>query len=73
MFINMVGMFVFFGGAAGLEQLIVSIYTSLTTFLLLPVALFIFMGEAMFHSGIATLLIETVDKWLGPVGWVYSQ
>jgi tripartite ATP-independent transporter DctM subunit len=65
MFINMVGMFVFFGGAAGLEQLIVSIYTSLTTFLLLPVALFILMGEVMFHSGIATLLIETVDKWLG--------
>ncbi|MFX0198296.1 MAG: TRAP transporter large permease subunit [Candidatus Hodarchaeota archaeon] len=65
MFINMVGMFVFFGGAAGLEQLIVSIYTSLTTFLLLPVALFIFMGELMFHSGIAPLLIETVDKWLG--------
>jgi len=65
MFINMVGMFIFFGGAAGLEQLIVSIYTSLTTFLLLPVALFIFMGELMFHSGIAPLLIETVDKWLG--------
>lgn len=65
MFINMVGMFVFFGGAAGLEQLIVSIYTSLTTFLLLPVALFILMGEVMFHSGIAPLLIETVDKWLG--------
>ena len=65
MFINMVGMFVFFGGAAGLEQLIVSVYTSLTTFLLLPVALFIFMGELMFHSGIAPLLIETVDKWLG--------
>ena len=65
MFINMVGMFIFFGGAAGLEQLIVSVYTSLTTFLLLPVALFIFMGELMFHSGIAPLLIETVDKWLG--------
>jgi len=65
MFINMVGMFVFFGGAAGLEQLIVSIYTSLTTFLLLPVALFILMGEVMFHSGIAPLLIQTVDKWLG--------
>lgn len=65
MLINLVGAFIFFGGAAGLEQLIVSIFTSLTTFLLLPVALFVLMGEVMFHSGIAPLLINTLDKCLG--------
>jgi tripartite ATP-independent transporter DctM subunit len=63
--ISIVGMYVFFGGAAGLEQLIISINTSLTTFVLLPVPLFIFMGELMFHSGMAPLLVETLDKWLG--------
>ncbi|UCE33938.1 MAG: TRAP transporter large permease subunit [Deltaproteobacteria bacterium] len=65
MLISVVGMYVFFGGAAGLEQLIISICTSLATFVLLPVPLFIFMGELMFHSGMAPLLIESVDKWLG--------
>jgi tripartite ATP-independent transporter DctM subunit len=65
MLISIVGMYVFFGGTAGLEQLIVSINTSLTTFVLLPVPLFIFMGELMFHSGMAPLLVEALDKWLG--------
>jgi len=65
MLISVVGMYVFFGGAAGLEQLIISICTSLATFVLLPVPLFIFMGELMFHSGMAPLLIQSVDKWLG--------
>jgi len=65
MFINVAGMFVFFGGMNGLEQLTISIYSTLTSFILLPVPLFILMGEVMFHSGIAPVLIRTVDKWLG--------
>jgi tripartite ATP-independent transporter DctM subunit len=65
MFINLIGMYIFFGGLAGLEHLITSIYTSLNSFILLPVPLFILMGEVMFHSGIAPVLIETLDKWLG--------
>ncbi|MFZ7111427.1 MAG: TRAP transporter large permease [Desulfatiglandales bacterium] len=65
MLINVVGMYVFFGGLTGLENLIDSVYTSLNTFILLPIPLFILMGEIMFHSGIAPVLIETIDKWLG--------
>jgi tripartite ATP-independent transporter DctM subunit len=67
MLINVVGMYFLFGGAAGLETLIDSIYTSLNSFVLLPVPLFILMGEVMFHSGIAPVLIETLDKWLGRI------
>jgi len=65
MLINVVGVLLFFGGTAGLGQLILSIYTSLATFVLLPVPLFILMGEVMFHSGLGTDLIDIVDKWLG--------
>jgi len=65
MLINVVGVLLFFGGTAGLGQLILSIYTSLATFVLLPVPLFILMGEVMFHSGLGTDLIGIVDKWLG--------
>ena len=60
-----VGAYVFFGGTIGLEHLILSIYSALATFVLLPVGLFIFMGELMFHSGIALNVIDVVDKWLG--------
>jgi tripartite ATP-independent transporter DctM subunit len=57
--------YVFFGGAMGLDQLIRSIYSALATFTLLPIPLFILMGELMFHSGIALLVIDVIDKWLG--------
>lgn len=67
MLINIVGMYLFFGGGPGLEQLIISIYSSLNTFILLPVPLFVLMGEVMFHSGIAPVLIETLDKWIGRI------
>jgi tripartite ATP-independent transporter DctM subunit len=39
----------------------------LNSFILLPVPLFILMGEIMFHSGIAPILIETLDKWIGRI------
>lgn len=65
MLINVVGVYTFFGGAPGLEQLIDSIYSSLTSFALLPVPLFILMGELMFHSGIAITVLDVLDKWFG--------
>lgn len=65
--ISVAGMYIFFGGSAGLEQLIISMYTTLNSFILVPIPLFILMGEVMFHSGIAPVLIKTLDKWLGRV------
>ena len=67
MLVSMVGMYVFFGGLAGLEQLILSIFTSLATFVILPIPLFILMGEILFHSGVAMTVIEILDKWLGRI------
>jgi len=63
--INIVGMYVFFGGTAGIEQLISSMYSTLNTFVLLPAPLFILMGEVLFHSGIAPILIKALDKFMG--------
>ncbi len=65
MVVNVVGVYIFFGGAMGLDQLIRSIYSALATFTLLPIPLFILMGELMFHSGIAFVVIDVIDKWLG--------
>jgi len=64
MAINVIAGFVFMGSAGG-DQLIRNIYTSLSTFTILPIPLFILMGEVMFHSGLGFEVIDTVDQWLG--------
>ena len=67
LFINIVGVYFLMGGEAGFSQLVRSIYRSVSTFALLPVPLFVLMGEVMFRSGIATNMMDTLDKWLGRI------
>jgi tripartite ATP-independent transporter DctM subunit len=63
--INVIGMYFLFGGMMGLQNLINSLYASLNSFILLPIPLFILMGEVMFQSKIAPTLIHVIGKWLG--------
>jgi tripartite ATP-independent transporter DctM subunit len=63
--INVAGIYFFWGGEAGLRQLVLSIYASLTNFILVPVPMFFLMGEIMFQSGVAMDVINALDKWLG--------
>ena len=63
--VNTIGVLIWWGGAPGLMQLILSIRESVTSFTLLPVPLFILMGEVMFQSGIGFRMIDTLEKWLG--------
>jgi len=65
LFINVAGAIVFFGWPGGLDQMILSIYSSLATFTIAPIPLFIVMGELMFHSGLGGNVVATVDQWLG--------
>jgi len=67
MLVNIVGVFLFWGGQIGLHQLILSIDSSVSTFVLVPVPMFILMGEVVFHSGIAFKMIEVLDEWIGRV------
>lgn len=63
--VNVAGVFVFFGGTVGAEQLVLSMFTSLGTPILVAIPLFILMGEVMFLSGLAPNMLDTLDKWLG--------
>ncbi|MGE5338452.1 MAG: TRAP transporter large permease [Gemmatimonadota bacterium] len=63
--VNVVGAYFFWNGTAGLGQLVMSVYDSVTTFALLPVPLFVLMGELMFRSGIAGRLMDVLDSWIG--------
>lgn len=63
--VNMTGVYLMWGGTSGFNQLVLSLESSISTFVLVPVPMFILMGSVMFHSGIASRMIEVIDQWLG--------
>ncbi len=63
--VNMVAAYFFLGGIAGLIGIVTGVFTSITTFTLLPVPFFILMGELIFHSGMGLNAVNVLDKWLG--------
>jgi len=63
--INAILGYILWGGTPGLQLLINNIFESVTIFTLLPVPLFILMGEVMYHSGLVVHLLDSIDKWLG--------
>ncbi|MDT8893459.1 TRAP transporter large permease [Halomonas sp. I1] len=63
--VNLVGAYVLLGGMSGVEQLVINTTGALTSFTLVPIAMFMIMGEVMFRSGIANDLLDTLDKWFG--------
>ncbi len=65
--INVVGVYIFWNGTAGFHQLVLSISASVTHFAILPVPLFILMGEVLFRSGIASKQMDVLDSWFGRV------
>ena len=64
LFVNILFAYIFWGDN-GFSQLILSIYRSLSLFSLVPVPLFILMGQVIFLYGISHNLMETMDKWVG--------
>ena len=62
---SLVGSTVYLGGHAGLHQLIYGSMQSVMSFTLLPVPLFIFMGELMFATRLGLLAINTLDALMG--------
>lgn len=65
--VNLVGAFVFMGGDKGMLQLMRNAADSVQSFALLPIPLFIFMGEVMFHTGVAGRAIDAVDRLIARV------
>lgn len=63
---NIFGILLFMG-SAGLKNITLGIFSSLTTFTITPVPLFIFMGELMYHSRIVDVTLDILDRWLGKI------
>jgi tripartite ATP-independent transporter DctM subunit len=65
--VNLIGAWVFMGGEIGVMQLVRNAAESVQSFALLPIPLFIFMGEIMFHTGVAGRAIDAVDRLIARV------
>jgi tripartite ATP-independent transporter DctM subunit len=64
---NLAGAYFFMGGDKGLMQLIRNAADSVQSFALMPIPLFILMGEVMFHTGVAGRAIDAVDRLIARV------
>jgi len=61
---DVMGILVFMG-APGLKNITLGIFSSLSIFTITPVPLFILMGELMYHSHVADVALDIMDRWLG--------
>jgi len=64
---NLLGAWLFMGGDSGVLQLVRNAVDSVQNFALLPIPLFILMGEIMFHTGVAARAIDAVDQLISRV------
>lgn len=62
---NIIGAWVFMGGERGVAQLLNNGLGSLTKFALVPIPLFLLMGEIFFHTGLGARMFNAIDKLLG--------
>jgi tripartite ATP-independent transporter DctM subunit len=64
---NIVAALLFMGGQKGIAQVINNGFGAMTTFALVPIPMFLLMGELFFHAGLATRFFNATDKMLGNV------
>jgi len=64
---NIVAAMLFMGGPKGIAQIINNGFGAMTTFALVPIPMFLLMGELFFQTGLATRFFNATDKLLGNV------
>jgi tripartite ATP-independent transporter DctM subunit len=67
MAVNVVFIYILWGGGIGMSQFIHSIFSSISTFVLLPVPLFILLGEILVFSGVFVEAIDVLDLWMARI------
>jgi tripartite ATP-independent transporter DctM subunit len=63
--VTLIGILFFQGWGGPMLQYVTSVKSSLTTFTLLPVPLFVLMGEILWHSKIAEKALGALDRLMG--------
>jgi tripartite ATP-independent transporter DctM subunit len=64
---NLLGAMLFMGGGPGIQQVINNGFGALTNFPLVPIPMFLLMGELFYHTGLAARCFNAADKLLGNI------
>jgi tripartite ATP-independent transporter DctM subunit len=64
---NIIAALVFMGGAPGIVQVINNGFGAMTNFALVPIPMFLLMGELFYHTGLATRCFNAADKLMGNI------
>ena len=64
---NLLGAMLFMGGGVGIQQVINNGFGALTAFPLVPIPMFLLMGELFYHTGLAARCFNAADKLLGNI------
>ncbi|MEZ0467988.1 TRAP transporter large permease subunit [Phaeobacter sp. SYSU ZJ3003] len=62
---NIVGAWFYMGGAKGITLLLNNGFGGLTNYALVPIPLFLLMGEVFFHTGLGARMFNAIDRLLG--------
>ena len=65
--VNIVGAWLWLGGEPGFVQLARNAVSSVTSFSLTPIPLFVLMGEVLFHTGLAVKVIDGIERLIAQV------
>lgn len=64
---NLVGAVFYMGGPSAIVQIINNGFGAMTNFSLVPIPMFLLMGELFFHTGLAAKCFNAADKLLGNI------
>src|SRR5678810_956286 len=64
---NVIAAAFFMGGAVGIQQVINNGFGAMTNFALVPIPMFLLMGELFYHTGLATRCFNAADKLMGNI------
>lgn len=62
---NIIGLFLFFGGATGVTQMVANFSDAVSTYALAPLPMFLVMGSLYFRSGLGEKVIYALDLAIG--------
>jgi tripartite ATP-independent transporter DctM subunit len=65
--VNIVGAWLWLGGEPGFVQLARNSVSSVMSFSLTPIPLFVLMGEILFHTGLAVKVIDGIERLIAQV------
>jgi len=64
---NIVAAYVFMGGTLGIAQILNSGFGAMTSFALVPIPMFLLMGELFYYTGLAARMFNAIDRLMGNV------